>query len=83
MAYRLHLGARAVAYGEKDLVFQGPYPTKVVVDGARGLINVTYGQELQLLLMHDHIFEVRSMCVGVPAWLKARARGRGAALLLG
>ncbi|CAM4666249.1 unnamed protein product [Lepidochelys olivacea] len=58
VAYRLHLGARAVAYGEKDLVFQGPYPTKVVVDGARGLINVTYGQELQLLLMHDRIFEV-------------------------
>ncbi|XP_065425101.1 sialate O-acetylesterase isoform X1 [Chrysemys picta bellii] len=58
VAYRLHLGARAVAYGEKGLVFQGPYPTKVVVDGARGLINVTYGQELLLLLMHDRIFEV-------------------------
>ncbi|KAM9113808.1 sialate O-acetylesterase isoform 2-T2 [Pangshura tecta] len=58
VAYRLHLGARAVAYGERGLVFQGPYPTKVVVDGARGLINVTYGQELLLLLMDDHIFEV-------------------------
>uniref|UniRef100_A0A8C3FZR9 Sialic acid acetylesterase n=1 Tax=Chrysemys picta bellii TaxID=8478 RepID=A0A8C3FZR9_CHRPI len=69
VAYRLHLGARAVAYGEKGLVFQGPYPTKVVVDGARGLINVTYGQELLLLLMHDRIFEVRSMgpCQWVPA----------------
>uniref|UniRef100_A0A8C8RR00 Sialic acid acetylesterase n=1 Tax=Pelusios castaneus TaxID=367368 RepID=A0A8C8RR00_9SAUR len=58
VVYRLHLGARAVAYGEKGLVFQGPYPVKVVVDEARGLINVMYEQEILLLLMHDHIFEV-------------------------
>ncbi|KAG6926449.1 sialic acid acetylesterase [Chelydra serpentina] len=73
VAYRLHLGARAVAYGEKGLVFQGPYPTKVVVDGARALVNVTYGQELLLLLMHDRVFEVccsrraQEPCQWVPA----------------
>uniref|UniRef100_A0A8D0G657 Sialic acid acetylesterase n=1 Tax=Sphenodon punctatus TaxID=8508 RepID=A0A8D0G657_SPHPU len=58
VAYRLHLGARAVAYGEKDLVFQGPYPETVLVDVVAGFIYVLYGQELQFLHMDNHIFEV-------------------------
>ncbi|KFU85523.1 Sialate O-acetylesterase, partial [Chaetura pelagica] len=46
VAHRLHLGARAVAYREKNLVFQGPYPTRAILDVTRALLNVTYSQEL-------------------------------------
>ncbi|KFV84939.1 Sialate O-acetylesterase, partial [Struthio camelus australis] len=58
VAHRLHLGARAVAYGEKGLVFQGPYPTRATVDVARGLINVTYNQELLWRQRGERAFEV-------------------------
>ncbi|XP_051494482.1 sialate O-acetylesterase isoform X3 [Apus apus] len=46
VAHRLHLGARAVAYREKNLVFQGPYPTRAILDMTRDLLNITYSQEL-------------------------------------
>ncbi|XP_010076573.1 PREDICTED: sialate O-acetylesterase, partial [Pterocles gutturalis] len=46
VAYRLHLGARAVAYGEKNLVFQGPSPTRAVLEVTKGQLNVPYTQEL-------------------------------------
>ncbi|KAL4647271.1 sialate O-acetylesterase [Arapaima gigas] len=42
VAHRLTLGARAVAYEEKDVSFQGPYPTKIVLD--KLLLNITYNQ---------------------------------------
>ncbi|NXG52474.1 SIAE acetylesterase, partial [Psilopogon haemacephalus] len=46
VALRLQLGARAVAYGERSLVFQGPYPARAVLEVTKGLLNVTYSQEL-------------------------------------
>ncbi|KAJ6658674.1 hypothetical protein lerEdw1_019834 [Lerista edwardsae] len=58
VAYRLHLGARAVAYGEKKLIFQGPYPQRVNIDVATKLINVTYGEEISLEHSDNKIFEV-------------------------
>ncbi|NXX55356.1 SIAE acetylesterase, partial [Scopus umbretta] len=72
VAHRLHLGARAVAYGEKDLVFQGPYPTGAVLEVTRGLLNVTYSQELVYRRRDTRAFEV--CCSSQPSpcgWLPA------------
>ncbi|NWR97386.1 SIAE acetylesterase, partial [Motacilla alba] len=60
VAHRLLLGAMAVAYGDKGLVFQGPYPTRAVLEVARGLLNVTYSQELICRQRDAQAFEVRS-----------------------
>ncbi|NXE97534.1 SIAE acetylesterase, partial [Menura novaehollandiae] len=59
VAHRLLLGARAVAYGDKDLVFQGPYPTRAIVEVTRGLLNVTYSQKLICRQRDAQAFEVR------------------------
>lgn len=60
VAHRLLLGARAVAYGDKDLVFQGPYPTRAILEVTRGLLNVTYNQELICRHRDAQAFEVRA-----------------------
>ncbi|XP_032954409.1 sialate O-acetylesterase isoform X2 [Rhinolophus ferrumequinum] len=57
VAYRLHLGARAVAYGEK-LTFQGPLPEKIKLSAVKGLLNITYSQQIQLQRQDDKIFEI-------------------------
>lgn len=59
MAYRLHLGARAVAYGAK-LTFQGPLPQKIELLGDMGLLNLTYSQPIQVQRHNNKIFEVRT-----------------------
>ncbi|XP_030893634.1 sialate O-acetylesterase-like [Leptonychotes weddellii] len=69
VAYRLHLGARAVAYGEK-LIFQGPLPENLELLADKGLLNLTYSLEIQVQRQHN-IFEVRRIVetVGVhPVW---------------
>lgn len=58
VAYRLHLGARAVAYGEKNLIFQGPLPEKIELLTDKGLLNLTYSQQIHAQ-RQDKIFEVR------------------------
>ncbi|KAM6334531.1 sialate O-acetylesterase isoform 1-T1 [Alca torda] len=69
VAHRLQLGARAVAYGEKELVFQGPYPTRAVLEVTRGLLNLTYSQELACRQKDTRAFEV---CCSTPCgWLPA------------
>lgn len=60
VAHRLLLGAMAVAYGDKGLVFQGPFPTRAVLEVTRGLLNVTYSQELIWRQRDAQAFEVRS-----------------------
>lgn len=57
VAYRLHLGARAVAYGEKNLIFQGPLPKKIEVSAPSGLLILTYDQHIQVQ-RQDKIFEI-------------------------
>nr|XP_045002131.1 sialate O-acetylesterase isoform X2 [Jaculus jaculus] len=57
VAYRLHLGARAVAYGEKNLTFQGPLPKKIELLTSSGLLNLTYDQQIQVQ-GQDNIFEI-------------------------
>ncbi|KAM6234775.1 sialate O-acetylesterase [Spheniscus humboldti] len=72
VAHRLHLGARAVAYGEKGLVFQGPYPTRAVLEVSKGLLNLTYSQELVCRRKDTRAFEV--CCSPQPSpcgWLPA------------
>ncbi|XP_058606484.1 sialate O-acetylesterase isoform X2 [Onychostoma macrolepis] len=44
VAYRLVLGARAVAYGEKNVSFQGPFPTHAVLK--RDFICIVFNQRI-------------------------------------
>ncbi|XP_007562839.1 sialate O-acetylesterase [Poecilia formosa] len=55
VAHRLTLGARAVAYGEKGISFQGPFP-KVIVP-SKSTVNVTYDQGIFVTPSKD-IFEI-------------------------
>ncbi|NXS72882.1 SIAE acetylesterase, partial [Pandion haliaetus] len=72
VAHRLHLGARAVAYGEKDLVFQGPYPTRAILEVTKGLLNITYNQELVCRRRDTRAFEVCCSSQSAPCgWLPA------------
>ncbi|XP_016159434.1 PREDICTED: sialate O-acetylesterase isoform X2 [Ficedula albicollis] len=72
VAHRLLLGARAVAYGDKDVVFQGPYPTQAILEVARGLLNVTYSQELICRQRVAQAFEVCCCSQASPCqWLPA------------
>lgn len=70
VAHRLHLGARAVAYGETGLTFQGPLPVKVGLLTAQGLLTLTYDQQIQVQRQDSKIFEV-SCCTNGCMWLPA------------
>lgn len=69
VAYRLHLGARAVAYGEK-VIFQGPLPEKMELLADKGLLNLTYSQEIQVQ-RQDKIFEISCCSDHQCKWLPA------------
>ncbi|XP_042332968.1 sialate O-acetylesterase [Sceloporus undulatus] len=75
VAYRLHLGALAVAYGKKFLVYQGPYPQMVQVDADHELINVTYNEPIVLRQLDNKIFEAccseQEACKWSPVQLKS------------
>ncbi|XP_069803478.1 sialate O-acetylesterase-like [Dendropsophus ebraccatus] len=58
VAYRLYLGARAVAYGERRVPFQGPFPENIDVSYTDSYMNITYNQELLVTHFSDDIFEV-------------------------
>ncbi|XP_061137675.1 sialate O-acetylesterase-like isoform X1 [Syngnathus typhle] len=55
VAYRLTLGARAVAYNEKDVVFLGPFPKKIL--STPMYVNITYDQAVAVKSSKD-IFEI-------------------------
>ncbi|KAM4742097.1 sialate O-acetylesterase [Anableps anableps] len=55
VARRLTLGARAVAYGEKDVSFQGPFPKQILLTELT--INITYDQAVSVTSSED-IFEI-------------------------
>ncbi|XP_049581178.1 sialate O-acetylesterase-like [Syngnathus scovelli] len=55
IAYRLTLGARAVAYNEKDVVFLGPFPKQIL--STPMYINITYDQAVAVKSSKD-IFEI-------------------------
>ncbi|NWI66870.1 SIAE acetylesterase, partial [Todus mexicanus] len=69
VAHRLQLGARAVAYGEKNLVFQGPYPSRAILEVTKRLLNITYSQELVYRQRDAQLFEVT--CSGQHGWVPA------------
>ncbi|XP_021107566.1 sialate O-acetylesterase isoform X1 [Heterocephalus glaber] len=71
VAYRLHLGARAVAYGEKNLIFQGPLPEKIELLAHKGLLNVTYYQKIQVQRQDKKIFEISCCSDHQCKWLPA------------
>ncbi|XP_066462771.1 sialate O-acetylesterase-like [Eleutherodactylus coqui] len=58
VAYRLYLGARAVAYGDRRVTFQGPFPVSIDIYYAYSYMNITYNQELLITYPCDNIFEV-------------------------
>ncbi|XP_051012155.1 sialate O-acetylesterase [Acomys russatus] len=58
VAYRLHLGARAVAYGEKNLTFQGPLPKKIKLLAQKRLLSLKYDQEIQVQRQDNKTFEI-------------------------
>lgn len=55
VAHRLVLGARAVAYGEENVSFQGPYPISFQLD--QSSLNITFDQEISAT-HSDNAFEV-------------------------
>ncbi|XP_038548360.1 sialate O-acetylesterase [Micropterus salmoides] len=55
VAYRLTLGARAVAYNEKDVPFLGPFPHQIL--STRLYLNITYDQTVYVTQSKD-IFEI-------------------------
>ncbi|XP_041098404.1 sialate O-acetylesterase [Polyodon spathula] len=56
VARRLILGARAVAYGEEGVTFQGPFPTKVELMG--NIMIITYSQQIAVSHFNKDVFEV-------------------------
>lgn len=56
VAYRLTLGARAVAYNEKDVPFLGPFPHQIL--SSPTCVNITYDQTVSVAPSND-TFEVR------------------------
>ncbi|XP_071327684.1 sialate O-acetylesterase [Trachinotus anak] len=62
VAYRLTLGARAVAYNEKDVPFRGPFPKEILP--SRMYVNITYNQSVSVTQSKD-IFEI--CCSGIQA----------------
>ncbi|XP_059813113.1 sialate O-acetylesterase isoform X1 [Hypanus sabinus] len=57
VAYRLYLGALAIAYEETEVVFQGPFPKHFQQKNTE--LSITYSQELAVLELSKDIFEVR------------------------
>lgn len=55
VAYRLTLGARAVAYNEKDVAFLGPFPKQILYTPMH--VKITYDQAVAVKSSQD-VFEV-------------------------
>ncbi|EPQ13541.1 Sialate O-acetylesterase [Myotis brandtii] len=71
VAYRLHLGARAVAYGEKKVTFQGPLPAKIELLADKGLLSLTYSQQIEVQRQDHEIFEISCCGDHQCKWLPA------------
>ncbi|KAL1256669.1 hypothetical protein QQF64_012214 [Cirrhinus molitorella] len=56
VAYRLVLGARAVAYGEKNVSFQGPFPTQAVLE--QDFISIVFNQSINAIPDEGNFFEI-------------------------
>ncbi|XP_077050657.1 sialate O-acetylesterase isoform X2 [Siphateles boraxobius] len=74
VAYRLVLGARAVAYGEKNVSFQGPFPTQAMLN--QSFISIVFNQDVNAIRnddKDDDFFEIccseDKMCGSNNNWL--------------
>ncbi|KAF7219404.1 sialate O-acetylesterase [Nothobranchius furzeri] len=72
VAHRLMLGARAVAYGEKDVPFLGPFPNQIL---SSDFIFVSYDQPI-IVLPSKNIFEIccsdtKATCGPSSSWVPA------------
>uniref|UniRef100_A0A8D0BS21 Sialic acid acetylesterase n=1 Tax=Salvator merianae TaxID=96440 RepID=A0A8D0BS21_SALMN len=68
VAYRLYLGALALAYAEKSTVFQGPYPQNIQVDVLHKNITVTYEESILLRNLDNKTFEVCCFSMETCKW---------------
>ncbi|XP_033970656.1 sialate O-acetylesterase-like [Trematomus bernacchii] len=55
VAFRLSLGARAVAYGEQDVAFRGPFPSQIL--STPKYLEITYDQKVSVT-PSENIFEL-------------------------
>ncbi|XP_078102720.1 sialate O-acetylesterase [Sander vitreus] len=79
VAYRLTLGARAVAYNEKDVSFLGPFPDTILV--TQMYVNVTYDQKVYVTPSKDTFeiccSETRNPCGPKSRWVPAPIMQQG------
>ncbi|KAM9359707.1 sialate O-acetylesterase [Symphorus nematophorus] len=68
VAYRLTLGARAVAYNEKDVPFSGPFPTQIQYN--QMYVNIIYDQKVSVTSSKD-IFEICCSRIKTPCGPKS------------
>ncbi|XP_034023873.1 sialate O-acetylesterase [Thalassophryne amazonica] len=73
VAYRLTLGARAVAYNEKNVTFLGPFPHQMLL--TQTYINITYDQTISVTQSQD-IFQIccsvsQAACEQQSSWVPA------------
>uniref|UniRef100_A0A3P9I405 Sialic acid acetylesterase n=1 Tax=Oryzias latipes TaxID=8090 RepID=A0A3P9I405_ORYLA len=69
VAYRLTLGARAVAYGEQDLLFHGPFPQ--LIWASETFVEINYDQLVSVRPSKD-VFEVCCSVVTAPCGSSSR-----------
>ncbi|XP_029302776.1 sialate O-acetylesterase-like [Cottoperca gobio] len=69
VAYRLTLGAMAVAYNEKDVAFLGPFPNQVL--STQKYLKVHYDQKVSVTPSKD-IFEICCSNIHTPCGPKSR-----------
>ncbi|XP_066541438.1 sialate O-acetylesterase isoform X2 [Hoplias malabaricus] len=85
VAFRLVLGARAVAYEEKGVSFQGPYPSSVQ-NINETFLNITFNQLVKVTISYD-IFEIccskeKKPCDTGSKWLPAPMIKQGSHYIL-
>ena len=59
VAYRLALGARAVAYGEQNVVFQGPFPTRTTLHSMSKELTIEFDANINV--KNNTGFDVRTL----------------------
>ncbi|MCJ8733554.1 hypothetical protein PDJAM_G00224870 [Pangasius djambal] len=85
VAYRLVLGARAVAYEETGVSFQGPFPSLVLIKNTT--IIITYDQKIRATLSSD-TFEIccskeeKQPCTSGSQWIPAPMKEQGSNYVL-
>ena len=65
IAVRLVLGARAIAYGESNLAYQGPFPSDYQLDSSQYKLTIIFDHGTATLeVKGSNEFEVRIILLG-------------------